>query len=114
MATGTARIFAPLGGGPAHAPEFSDSVMHRVLAANTAETITVPGAASDPPYLALFASDVAFFANLSATASIPAADVTDGTASTYMPTQRLVPAAGSISVIAASAGFVQVEFYKTK
>jgi len=114
MASGTAGAFSQWGGGPTHAIPFADSVMHRVLAAGVAENITVPGVAGDGPFIVLFNSDVPFFAQIGGTAAVPAADVTDGTASEYMPVARVVSPAQVISVIAPSAGFVQALFYKQR
>lgn len=87
----------------------SQSVMARVLAASTAESITPPAGSR---YVVLSAN-VDLFVNCYTTATVPAADVTDGTASELNPagyefnTNELP----TISVISASAGIVTAAFY---
>lgn len=95
------------GAGSTFAIPWSDSVMTRVLAASTAETITVPSGAR----IAVFSANVDFFANVTTTATVPA-DTTDGTSSILNPVARSVSGVTSISVItAASSGIVQAAFY---
>lgn len=88
----------------------SQSVMARVLAAATAESITPP---ADSRYV-VFSANVDIFVNCYTTATVPAADVTDGSASELNPAgyefnPNELPA---ISVISASAGIVTAAFYK--
>lgn len=61
------------------APTYTDA---RVLAANVAEVWTAPANAR----IVLFSSNCDFYANANAAAAVPAADVSDGTASELNPT----------------------------
>lgn len=84
----------------------SDSVMARALAANTAESITIP---ADAKYVVL-AGTVDFYARYGATAAVPT-DTTDGTASELNPTMRYIKGKTYISVIAAADCIVTAAFY---
>lgn len=84
------------------------SIMARVLAANTAESITVPTGAK----VVLFSGNTPFYANCYATAAVPAADITDGTSPELNPVSYILPSdVTSISVIAPAAGIVTASFY---
>lgn len=85
------------------APNFVNS---RSLAANTAESITVPSDRN----LVVFSATADFYANYTATAAVPG-DVTDGTASELNPTVRSVAPGSTISVISPSACVVTAAFY---
>ena len=86
----------------------STYVNHYVLAANVAETITVPSGAN----MVSFSPEIPFYANFAgATAAVPAGDVTDGTGSSYSPSTRYVAGIATISIISSQAGIVTVEFY---
>lgn len=86
---------------------FGDYNNARVLAANTAEDITVPTGAK----WAIFSANGDFYARVGGTATVPAADVTDGTASMLNPTLRNVEGVTTISVIASEARVVVVGFF---
>ena len=87
---------------------YSDYIDHRVLAANVAETHTVPTGAK----YVMFNATTPFYARIGGTAAVPAADVTDGTGSMYCPELRSIDAATTISLIAPTTCIVTMEFYK--
>lgn len=81
----------------------------RVLAANTAESVTVPSGAR----FVLFASTCNFYAHPTTTATVPAADVTNGTASELSPAAWLLSSnITAISVIADATCVVTLSFYR--
>lgn len=91
-----------------------DFVLARSLAANTAESITVPtgpDGKSKANYVSL-ASTCDFYANYTTTATVPG-DTTDGTASELNPLVRLLNGGvTTISVItAASSCVITAAFY---
>ena len=87
----------------------TDAVMARVLSAGVAESIAVPTGA----YYVLFTANTDFCVSYTGTAAFPAADVTNGSACDYAPTQRFLdPSVTSISVISAIGGTVWATFYK--
>lgn len=95
-----------------HAP--SSYVSSRLLAANTAESITIPANAK---YVRLAATaDV--FVNFAGTAVVPG-DVDDGTAAELVKSQcgpdwRVIPAAATaISVISSGTPIVTASFFTT-
>lgn len=98
----------PQGYGPVPRP-IPQSVMTRVIAANTAETITPPAGSR----YVIFSANVDIFVNCFATATVPAADVTDGTGSELNPAAYAFNTneRPDISVISASAGIVTAAFY---
>lgn len=67
-----------------------------VLAANTAETYTIPTGAR----FLLFSADGDFYVRYAGTAAIPAADITNGSGSELNPAMRYVKSLSSISIIA--------------
>lgn len=67
----------------------------KVLAANTAEDVTVPSGAS----FALFSATADFIVRLGGTAEFPAADIADGTAGELNPTARAVTPGDTLSVV---------------
>jgi hypothetical protein len=93
------------------APAPSDYVDVRVLAAATAERHTIPTGAK----YVVFAADGTFYAkfgDVSVTAAIAAADVTDGTGSEINPEAREIPAGvGYISLIASAATVISLGFF---
>lgn len=91
----------------------SDTVNVAALAANTAETITVPTGATSVLFQCVDADgyQAPFWADFTATATIAAADVTDGSASEPNPVHRSLYGVTSISVIAPAACFVYAMFY---
>ena len=84
----------------------------RVLAASTAETITHPTGALRAVIVPN--ADV-YVNNQGATAAVPAADITDGTGPIYIPAGTARPfevvAAGTLSIISASAAIVAIEYF---
>lgn len=79
----------------------------RVLAANVAETHTLPTHAN----VVNFSATGNFYVNFTTTATVPAADVTDGTGSCLNPGVRDVSQITSFSIIAPAAIVVTMEFY---
>jgi hypothetical protein len=96
---------------PEYAVAPSDTVMARVLAAGVAELVAVPAGAA----VVNFAATTDFYAKFGTSgvvAAVPAADVTDGTASVLNPGTRVIPdGLTHISVIASAAGVVTLEFW---
>lgn len=87
----------------------TDYVDARVLAAASAKQHTVPAGMSFVQFSAEMPFYVAFGDNPSA--AIPAADVTDGTASLLSPTWVQIIGVAKISLIARTAGVVTMSFY---
>lgn len=80
----------------------------RVLAAGVSEAHTIPSGAK----WVLFSSDCNFYAKPGATAAVPAADVTDGTASEQNPAAWFIePGTTQIALIAATTCTVTLAFY---
>lgn len=86
------------------APGYTDA---RVLAANTAESQTVPTGAR----FVIFSSTCNFYAHPSATATVPAADTTNGTSSELNPAGWGLAGVTTISVIADATCTVTMSFY---
>ena len=86
------------------APRHIDS---RVLAANVAESHTVPAGAK----FVLFSSDGDFYARPDATAAIPADDVTDGSGSEINPVAWDLTGVSAIGLIASATRIVTLSFY---
>lgn len=78
-----------------------------VLAADTAETFTCPTDAN----FVIFSSTGDFFAKYDGAATVPAADITDGTAPELNPIARLMDGGTSISLIASAATTVTLSYY---
>lgn len=98
---------------PVGAYEQSDFIDARVLAANTAESHTIPTGAK----FVRVAADVAVYVRVGGTAAVPAADVTDGSASELltpnMPPMLLsLGSATAIGLIAGATAHVTLAFYK--
>lgn len=96
-------------------PERSQWVDARVLAQNVNETHTVPTGAT----VVVITATIALWVNLNGTtAASPAADVTDGTASIFVPAnlpfRRLIDGVASFGLITgdAAGSKVTLEFYK--
>lgn len=88
------------------------------LAADTAETLTVPsfsgdGLPSDREVILVFApvGGCEFFYRKSGTATVPTADVTDGTGSSRNPAALRMKQDATISLIADEDCIVSVEFH---
>lgn len=85
----------------------------KVLAANTAESFTIPTGANGllANYVS-FSSNCDFYANHTTTAAVPAADVTNGTGSELNPLIRIIPrGTASYSVISATTCIITASFY---
>lgn len=98
---------------PVGAYEQSDVIDARVLAANTAESHTVPTGAK----FVRIAADVAIYIKIGGTAAVPAADVTDGSASELLtpnmpPMMFSLGSAAAIGLISAAIAKVTLAFYK--
>ncbi len=96
-------------GGEAYALRPATCVLARALAANTAESITVPSGAK----FCLLSATGDFYANYTTTATVPADTVlADATASELNPAMRYVPHVTTISVIAPSATVITASFWR--
>ena len=80
----------------------------RVLAADTAETHTIPSGAK----YVLFAATANFYVAYSGDASVPAADVTNGAGVELNPVLRKISGLSTISLISGSACTVTLAFFK--
>jgi len=85
---------------------FSDSINALALAANTAETLSIPAGAR----FAVFSGTVDFYVKTGGTATVPG-DTTDGSAAELNPTMRDITGASLISIISAATCIVTVAFY---
>ena len=87
-------------------------VQARVLAANTAETIAFPAGTN----IAIFSATCNFYASTTIPAAVPAADVTDGTASELNPSAWYFAGSStqtpSVSVISDVACTITASAYK--
>lgn len=86
----------------------------RVLAANTAETVTAPTFTSYPSARAIGvfnASCSGWYYSATGTASVPAADVTDGGGSARAPVALSMAQGGTISIVADATCIVTTEWY---
>jgi len=84
----------------------------RVLAANTAESITVPGSAK----YVILSGTADFWVNFITTAVVPAADIENGSSPIYIPSAykelREISGVTTISAISTPGGIVTAEFYQ--
>jgi hypothetical protein len=108
MATGTLTNLDIVGGNIAYALRPADYVLARVLGAGAAESMTVPDGAS----FALFSATGDFYANYTATATVPG-DVTNGQSSELNPAMRFVKGVASISLIAEADTTITVSFWRS-
>lgn len=81
----------------------------RVLAAGTAETVTIPATAK---YVVFQCTATPFYVNYQGTAVAPAADVTDGTASELNPDVRYLGALANFSIVSTANSIVTMLFYR--
>lgn len=92
-----------------------DYVDNYVLAAGVAETVTIPHRATH----AFFSANADFFAKYTGTATVPGADIVDGTGSELNPTVRTFPATVSpaaqttFSIISAAGGILSIAYYRS-
>lgn len=93
-------------GGAALAAGWSGYVQAVALAANTAESITVPAGATK----VRLTGSTNFYANPTTTATVPT-DTSDGTASVLNPDYRGLSGVTAISVISDATCIVTAEFW---
>ena len=101
-----------VGGADKLALRQSDWIDARVLAANVAETFQAPALAR----YVLFSSDGAFYCRIAAastSATVPAGDVTDGSASELNPAMRYIGEQEYISLIAAAACTITMQYFRS-
>lgn len=87
-------------------PTYSDA---RVLAANTNEDHTVP---TGSRWVVFSANCSEWYAKRGGTATVPAADVTDGTASSMNPSGFDINGVSTIGLKAPAACTITLDFYK--
>jgi len=104
-------------------PEPTQYVNARVLAANTAETVTVPDAsaiaalAQEPGtriVVAFSASCSSYYVRYGGTAAVPSADVTDGSAAVRNPPQLIFAQGETFSIIAPDACIVTMSLGQSR
>lgn len=84
-----------------------DNAMVIILAAGQNKNIVVPAGASR----VLFSATAPFWARIGGTASVPSADILDGTAPELNPLARMVGGGQSIGLAAASPCIVNLCFF---
>lgn len=94
-------------GSPAVGLHYSSSVYASVLAANVAESVTVPTGAN----YVNFSATADFYAKIGGTAAVPATEVADGSASVLNPGLRALDGATSIGLISAEVCVITMEFF---
>ena len=98
-----------VGGNLAYALRPATCVLARSLAANTAESVTVPSGAR----FALFSCTGDFYANYTTTATVPGdTAISDATASELNPSMRFISGVTTISVIAPAICVLTVAFWR--
>ena len=97
------------------APVASDTVNAFALAANTSERQSIPAGARYAAFSTSAVSPVDFVAKFgdgTATAAIPAADITDGSGAPLNPAIRRIPACAThLALCASAATTITVEFW---
>ena len=88
----------------------SDYIDFAILAADTKEDFTVPALAKAVLFSAI--GDFYCLIGPSASASVPAADITDGSAPELNPVAREVVAGETISLIASAGCRIMMAFYR--
>lgn len=93
----------------------ADSVLARLLAATTAEGITVPGSGATAAKYVRIAATADIYVSFTGTAAVPG-DTTDGTASELIPAGKVewyyIAGVTTISVISAGTPIVTASFYR--
>jgi hypothetical protein len=89
-------------------PKLTTWVDARVLAANVAETVTVPTGCD----FMVLAGTAVYYVRNGGTAVIPVADVTDGTAPMLSPAARRTVPGETFSIIAPATTIVTMECYQ--
>lgn len=92
---------------PIEYPTLTPTVYNQVLAANVAETFTVPAKCD----LIIFGQSAIFYLRSGGTAAVPAADVTDGTGSEISPAVRRVTPGDTFSLVAPAATIISLACY---
>ena len=92
---------------PTQAIVQSDHIDVVFLAADTAESFTVPAKAK----IVLFSSTTNFYLNTRAVAVIPTGDITDGSGPEYNPIARQVSPGDALSLIASTTCIIMLAFY---
>lgn len=94
------------------APPLPLYVDSRVLAANTAETVTVP---ADADLVVITHDQPVMYARKGGTAAVPVADVSDGTSSFAIrgenPIARTVERSTTFTIVSGTNGVVTFEWY---
>lgn len=93
---------------PTQAIRQSDFINVKALAADVAETETVPAGAR----IVVFSATSNFYLNTRAAAVIPTGDITDGSGPEYNPVSRLLVAGETMSLIAPATCIVMMAYYK--
>ncbi|HPA79374.1 MAG TPA: hypothetical protein PLS95_01050 [Thermoanaerobaculales bacterium] len=89
-------------------PPATGYVNARVLAANVAEEVTVPADCD----VIVFGATAAFYLRADGSAAaVPSGDVTDGTASAYMPSARHFAPGDTFSLVAPATAVVTMECF---
>lgn len=105
----TFRIMPETGGNYSSSIRLAPTYVNAlVLAPGVSETFSVQATIR----WMLFSSTCDFYAKTGATAAVPAADVTDGTASELNPSAWFVEGSTQVSVISASACTVTAAYYR--
>ncbi len=92
---------------PTQAIVQSDYIDVAFLAADVAESFTVPAKAN----IVLFSSTTNFYLNTRAAAVIPTDDISDGSGPEYNPIARQVSPGDALSLIASAACIIMLAFY---
>ena len=92
---------------PTQAIVQSDYIDVAFLAADTAESFTVPAKAK----IVLFSSTTNFYLNTRAVAVVPTGDISDGSGPEYNPIARQVSSGDTLSLIASTACIIMLAFY---
>lgn len=93
------------------APQPSDYIDVRILAGNVVEKHTIPAGATHVVFSAT-ANFYAKFGDTNVAATVPSADIIDGTASELNPSARRIPAnAGFLSLVSSESCIVTIAWY---
>ncbi|WP_028995843.1 hypothetical protein [Azonexus hydrophilus] len=95
-------------GNPSFAIPFSDHIDVQALDARVAKTVTIPADAR----FVIFSSTGDFYCRVDGEASLPMADVVDGTGSELNPTIRYIIGVATVSLISPVKCIVTMTYYK--
>ncbi len=102
------EVISRSGGQPTLIPPVSKYVDNMVLAADVAETITVPSGVN----IAIFNGTVDFYVNFEgSTAIVPTTEIADGTGHELNPGARAVDETATYSVISAATCIISIAYY---